>query len=240
MRKMHGEYDAVVVGGGPAGATTATVLAQYGHRVLLIERDPFPRYHIGESLMPYTWFTFDRLGVLDWFERAGCPQKHSVQFVSTSGKVSEPFYFFQTIEHPCATTWQVRRSDFDQMMLENAAAKGAEVRHGLTVRDVVMDQTRVVGVIAEDGNREPQTFGAKVVVDGSQLSSTHCVASCCVLRVPCSPRCSQVFAAGTASSNTANRARAQPGRSHRPKSARARRSIANTTPRATGRVTGSM
>ena len=84
-------YDAVVVGGGPGGATTATVLAQHDRRVLLLERDTFPRYHVGESLMPYTWFTFERLGVLDWFEKAACPRKRSVQFVSTTGKVSQPF-----------------------------------------------------------------------------------------------------------------------------------------------------
>ena len=62
-------YDAIVVGGGPAGATTATVLAQHGRRVILLERESFPRYHIGESLMPYTWFSFERLGVLDWLKR---------------------------------------------------------------------------------------------------------------------------------------------------------------------------
>ena len=80
--------EAIVIGGGPAGATTATVLAQHGHSVLLLERDQFPRHHVGESLMPYTWFTLARLGVLDWFREAGCPEKHSVQFVSTSGQIS--------------------------------------------------------------------------------------------------------------------------------------------------------
>ena len=123
-------YDCVVIGGGPAGSTTATVLAQHGRRVLLLEREPFPRYHIGESLMPYTWFTFERLGVLDWFSRAACPKKYSVQFVSTSGAVSQPFYFFETIKHECATTWQVVRSDFDGMLLANARDKGVEVRAG--------------------------------------------------------------------------------------------------------------
>ena len=123
-RGSGAEYDCVVVGGGPAGATAATVLAQHGRRVAVVERERFPRYHVGESLMPYTWFTFERLGVLDWFEQAACPQKFSVQFVSTSGQVSQPFYFFETIEHPCSTTWQVRRSDFDRMLLDNARAKG--------------------------------------------------------------------------------------------------------------------
>jgi flavin-dependent dehydrogenase len=161
------DHEVIVVGGGPAGATTATVLAQHGRRVLLLERETFPRYHIGESLMPYTWFTFERLGVLDWLKGSGCPQKHSVQFVSTSGKVSQPFYFFETIKHECATTWQVLRSDFDQMMMENARQHGVEVRQGVTVRDLVTQNGRVVGVRGdvETGGRE--TYHADVVVDAS-------------------------------------------------------------------------
>ena len=124
---LEHQYDCVVVGGGPAGATAATILAQYGRRTAVVEREPFPRYHVGESLMPYTWFTFNRLGVLDWFEQAACPKKYSVQFVSTSGQISQPFYFFETIKHDCSTTWQVRRSDFDRMLLDNAQAKGASI-----------------------------------------------------------------------------------------------------------------
>ena len=142
-------YDCVVIGGGPAGSTTATVLAQHGRRVLLLEREPFPRYHIGESLMPYTWFTFERLGVLDWFPQAACPKKYSVQFVSTTGAVSQPFYFFETIKHECSTTWQVVRSDFDRMLLENARDKGVDVRQGVAVRDLVMQGGRAVGVTAD-------------------------------------------------------------------------------------------
>lgn len=164
---MKTPYDGLVIGGGPAGATAATVLAQQGRRVLLVEREPFPRYHIGESLMPYTWFTFERLCVLDWFERTGCPRKHSVQFVSTNGEVSQPFYFFQTIKHPCATTWQVRRSDFDQMMLDNARRHGVDVRHGLTVRDVVRNGDRVVGVEALDPDGARETLHARAVIDAT-------------------------------------------------------------------------
>ena len=161
------QYDAIVIGGGPAGTTTATVLAQHGRRVLLLERERFPRYHIGESLMPYTWFTFERLGVLDWLKQSGSPLKHSVQFVSTSGKVSQPFYFFKTIKHDCASTWQILRSDFDKMMLENAAAKGAEVRQGVAVRDVLTECGRVVGVHAELSGGGSETYRAQVIVDAT-------------------------------------------------------------------------
>ena len=161
------DYDTIVIGGGPAGATTATVLAQHGRRVLVLEREAFPRYHIGESLMPYTWFTFDRLGVLDWFEKAACPKKHSVQFVSTTGKVSQPFYFSETIKHDCATTWQVLRSDFDRMMLDNARAKGAEVRQGVAVRELLTEGGRAVGVRADVKAGGSKTFRADVIVDAS-------------------------------------------------------------------------
>ena len=160
-------YDCIVIGGGPAGATAGTVLAQHGRRVAVLEREAFPRYHIGESLMPYTWFTFERLGVLDWFERAACPKKYSVQFVSTTGKVSQPFYFFETIEHPCSTTWQVRRSDFDGMLLDNARAKGAEVRQGTVVRELLMDGDRAVGVRADVAGGGSETFRADAVIDAS-------------------------------------------------------------------------
>ena len=75
-------YDVIVVGGGPGGATTATLLAQHGHDVLVLERDRFPRHHIGESLMPETYWTFERLGVLDKLKDSTYPVKQSVQFVS--------------------------------------------------------------------------------------------------------------------------------------------------------------
>ena len=117
--------------------------------------------------MPYTWFTFERLGVLDWFAEAACPKKYSVQFVSTTGKVSQPFYFFETIEHPCSTTWQVRRSDFDRMLLDNARSKGADVRQGTTVRELLTDGGRAVGVRAETGGGRSETIRADAVIDAS-------------------------------------------------------------------------
>jgi flavin-dependent dehydrogenase len=165
------EFEAIVIGGGPAGSTTGALLAEHGHRVLLLEREPFPRYHIGESLIPYTWFTLNRLGVVDWLRSSACPKKYSVQFVSITGRVSQPFYFFQTIKHECSLTWQVWRGEFDAMLLDNARKKGVEVRQGVAVRDVIMDGERVVGVRADVGNGKVEEIRARVVVDASGRDS---------------------------------------------------------------------
>ena len=166
------EFDVIVIGGGPSGSTTGALLAEQGRRVLLLEREPFPRYHIGESLIPYTWFTLNRLGVVDWLRQSACPKKYSVQFVSITGKVSQPFYFFQTIKHECAQTWQVWRGEFDQMLLDNAVGKGVELRQHVSVRDVLMDGSRVVGVRADtkDGQKGEE-IRAKVVVDATGRDS---------------------------------------------------------------------
>lgn len=166
------EFDVVIIGGGPSGSTTGALLAEQGHKVLLLEREPFPRYHIGESLIPYTWFTLNRLGVVDWLRTSACPKKYSVQFVSITGKVSQPFYFFQTIKHECAQTWQVYRGEFDQMLLDNAISKGVTLRQHVSVRDVLMEGSRVVGVRADtkDG-RKGEEIRARVVVDASGRDS---------------------------------------------------------------------
>ncbi|MHA3770980.1 NAD(P)/FAD-dependent oxidoreductase [Verrucomicrobiota bacterium sgz303538] len=147
-------YEVIVIGGGPAGATTAALLAEKGRRVVVFEKEKFPRYHIGESLMPFCWYTMDRLGVLPEMERLAYTKKQSVQFVTQDGRQSQPFYFFQHYDHPSSTTWQVERADFDLMLLDNARKKGAEVHEETTVKRVLKDDFgRVIGVevIGTDG-----------------------------------------------------------------------------------------
>src|SRR6185295_4920247 len=121
------DYDVIIIGAGPAGSAAATVLAAHGHKVLVLEREKFPRYHIGESLLPFTFYPLKRLGLIEKMRESAFVKKYSVQFVSPSGKASQPFYFFTRYDQDVAQTWQVLRSEFDQMLVDNARAKGATV-----------------------------------------------------------------------------------------------------------------
>lgn len=159
------DYDAIIIGGGPAGSTAASLLAEKGHRVLLIEKEMFPRYHVGESLMPFCWFSLDRLGVIDRMAEIGFTRKHSVQFATTDGRISTPFYFFQHFDHPAATTWQVERKDFDLMLLDNSRSKGVEVRENTTALDFLKDGDRVTGVRARTGDADPFEATAPITLD---------------------------------------------------------------------------
>lgn len=161
------DHDVIVVGGGPAGSTAATLVAQGGHRVLLLDRERFPRFRLGESLMPATYWTFERLGVLDKMKASRFPQKQSVQFFSGSGRSSVPFYFTEFDPHESSITWQVDRAEFDKMLLDHAAERGVDVRCETNVRDVLMDGNRVRGVIAEGPDGVRRELTAKVVVDAS-------------------------------------------------------------------------
>src|SRR5437667_8295368 len=92
--KDQTQYDVIVIGCGPAGSAAAAVLAEKGRRVLVLEREKFPRYHIGESLLPFTYYPLERLGLVERMRQSAFVKKYSVQFVSPSGKTSQPFYFF--------------------------------------------------------------------------------------------------------------------------------------------------
>jgi flavin-dependent dehydrogenase len=167
LSKNNPNYDAVVIGGGPAGSTAAAVLAGKGRRVLLLEKEKFPRYHIGESLIPFCYFPLQRLGLVEKMKASSFTKKYSIQFVSSTGRQSHPFYFFQHMEHECSNTWQVWRGEFDKMLLDNAREKGVEVREETLVKDVIRERGAVTGVIAAGPDGATQEFRAPMTIDAS-------------------------------------------------------------------------
>ncbi len=161
------EYDVIVAGGGPAGSTTATLIAQRGYRVALFERERFPRFHIGESLIPETYWVLKRLNMLPKMQQSHFVKKYSVQFVNANGKLSAPFYFWDNKPHECSQTWQVVRSEFDHLLLQNAREHGAEAYEGVHVLDVLFEGDRAVGVRIKDVDGTRRDVRARVVVDAS-------------------------------------------------------------------------
>jgi len=160
-------FDTIVIGAGPAGSTASALLAEHGLSVLTLEREKFPRYHIGESLLPFTCFPLKRLGLLDRMRQSQFVKKYSVQFVSPSGRASQPFYFSTRYEPEVAQTWQVLRSEFDQMLMENARAKGARIMEEVTVRELIREGKRTVGVRAQSKSGGMLEFRAPMTLDCS-------------------------------------------------------------------------
>lgn len=164
-------WDVVVLGAGPAGCASASILAEHGRRVLVLEREKFPRYHVGESLIPFTNVPLRRLGLIEKMERSAFVRKFSVQFIQPNGRASTPFYFFTRYGADVAQTWQVLRSEFDQMLVEHARSRGAEVREEVEVESLLRDGGRVVGVRARDKSGAVREIRARMTLDCSGKES---------------------------------------------------------------------
>lgn len=163
--------DVIVIGGGPSGSSAATLLAMKGYRVELFEREHFPRFHIGESLIPFTFHVIQEIGLLETMQKSHFTKKHSVQFVSQNGKLSEPFYFGDYDPHERSQTWQVRRSEFDELLLNNARAKGVIVHEGARVIEVLFEGKKAVGIRVKIDDQPERVIKAKVIIDASGQSS---------------------------------------------------------------------
>lgn len=168
------DFDVVVVGGGPCGSTVSTLVAMQGHRVLLLEKERFPRYQIGESLLPSTVHGICRLlGVSDALAGAGFVTKRGGTF--RWGRNAEPWQFSFALSSKLAgdgaTAYQVERSRFDKILLDNARDKGVQVREESAVVDVLEQDGRVSGVRYADAAGERHEVRARYVVDASGNTS---------------------------------------------------------------------
>lgn len=170
MNDRQEEFDVIVIGGGPGGSSVATFVAMQGHRVLLLERDEFPRYQVGESLLPATVNGICvMLGVEEELANAGFIKKLGGSF--RWGKRQEPWSFYFGVadknrSNP-AFAYQVERMKFDWILLKNAEKNGVDVRMKCHVREPILDGERIVGVAYQDDKRQMRTATAKYVVDAS-------------------------------------------------------------------------
>ncbi len=164
---MKDNYDCIVVGGGPAGSTTAALLAEAGCSTLLVEREKTPRCRVGESLMPETFRVLQQLGVWEQVKNCGFTKKASIHFLSGDGRDSQSFFFQEHDPNEGAVTWQVERARFDQLLFENAVAKGAHCLDQTSATDVLLNGDRASGVVVQTKEGLSSTLGCRVLVDAS-------------------------------------------------------------------------
>ena len=165
---MPFDCDVIVAGGGPAGSAAAAWLARSGHRVILFERDRFPRFHIGESLLASVNDALGAIGADDLVRQAGFPQKWGATFMTGDGQIERYADFAVAPDVRAPQTWQVHRATFDDLLLRHAAASGADVREQHRVLDVAFDNDGVTVTVQgiEDGSA-PRAMRARAIVDAS-------------------------------------------------------------------------
>jgi flavin-dependent dehydrogenase len=167
MQTTEERREVVVIGGGPAGSTAAALLARSGHDVLLLEKAKFPREHVGESLLPFCYWLFEDLGVLDEMSKRFV-RKPGVRFLNGDGSVSTTWCFNHVIEDRSYRSFQVARGEFDHILLKNAVRLGAEVREGIKVKDVDIESAPdEVTVRTVDAEGTENTCRARFLVDAS-------------------------------------------------------------------------
>lgn len=166
MRTLPSDFDIVVAGGGPAGSATAGLMAQKGYSVLLLERDRFPRYHVGESLVTGCIPTFQELGIHDRIDKMGFVKKYGGTLLWGANQGTWDFRFAEFGQHDYA--YQVRRADFDALLLTRARELGVTVLEEASVKDVILDGDRVVGATyRQNGVPEDRNVRSRMFIDAS-------------------------------------------------------------------------
>jgi flavin-dependent dehydrogenase len=167
---MNSLYDVAIIGGGPAGSTAATLLAKASRRVIVLEREKFPRFHIGESLLPFSTQAFDRLGVREKLDRTFLP-KFGAEIVAACGTKGVKFYFKDGFRTRRDRAYQVTRSEFDKLLLEHSRENGAEVREETEVKKIAFEEDRVkIDIETSDGARS--TIESRYLLDCSGRQTT--------------------------------------------------------------------
>jgi hypothetical protein len=167
MKSTNDTQDVVVIGGGPAGSTAASFLAMKGYQVTVLEKEKFPRDHVGESLLPFCYAIFEKLGLLEEMTKRFV-RKPGVRFVDSNGERATSWCFNHVIHDPSFLSFQVARSDFDKLLLDNSRKHGATVKEQTRVQDVDLDGpdgTVIVQAVGPRGGQ--QTHRAKFLIDAS-------------------------------------------------------------------------
>ena len=162
-------YDVAIIGGGPAGSTAAALLARAGRRVIVFEREKFPRFHIGESLLPFSMKAFTRLGLHEKFLRAGFMKKHGGEILGACSEPGTKFYFKDGYRSQTDHAYQVTRSDFDKLLLDHAAECGAEVHEDTSVDRVEFLNDDVELAVRSNGSSH--SIRARYIIDASGRAS---------------------------------------------------------------------
>jgi len=164
-------FDVAIIGGGPSGSVAAALLARAGRRVIVLERDKFPRFHIGESLLPFSMQAFTRLGLHEKFARAGFMEKFGGEMYGACGDDGVKFYFEDGFRSQTDRSYQVTRADFDKVLLDHAAESGADVREETCVDNVEFSDDGATLVISRKGNGGAEEIRAHYVIDASGRNS---------------------------------------------------------------------
>src|SRR5450432_872681 len=164
-------YDVIVVGGGPSGSAVATRLAQRGRRVVLLEKERFPRFHIGESMLPCSMPLLEALGAMDKIVAAEFLPKYAAEFVTADGSLRRRYAFADGLVKGPGSAYEVDRSEFDQVLLDNAAERGVDVRQGVQVIRFDLDRARGVDIVARADDGAESTIHAQMLIDATGQSS---------------------------------------------------------------------
>jgi flavin-dependent dehydrogenase len=156
-------YDVAIIGGGPAGSVAGAALSRNGRRVVILEKEKFPRFRVGESLLPASSDTFERIGVKEKLDRAGFLIKHGGEISSACGTARGVYFFRNSLNPRWKTSYQVDRSKFDQVLLDHARDCGCDVRYEVTVDSCNFETDAAILSCDQDA----QTFRAKYLVDCS-------------------------------------------------------------------------